>query len=198
MTHRQQRFVDEYLHDLNATQAAIRAGYSENSAHVDGPRLLGNASVSRAIATLKAKRAAKSVITQERVLDELAALAHSDPTHYVMDDHGNLALAPHAPRNAMKAVSSVKRRRIVSKDGDVTFEVEFKLWDKPSTLKLAGRHVDLFQDLRFDDARVQKLVDDQFQKRIDEARKRLEARQAGAVDVEVTSTNADGGADPAK
>ncbi len=49
LTARQERFVDEYLADLNATQAAIRAGYSARSAHVEGSRLLTNAKVAAAI-----------------------------------------------------------------------------------------------------------------------------------------------------
>lgn len=189
MNARQQRFADEYLIDLNATQAAIRAGYAEGSAHVDGPRLLSNAGIARLIATKKARREARSVITQDRVLDELAVLAHSDPTHYAMDELGNLTLAPGAPKDAMRAVSSVKRRRIVRKMGDdeeVTFEVEFKLWDKPSTLKLAGRHVDLFADKSTDDARVTKLVEAEFHRLIEETRKKLEARQLQGVPAETT------------
>jgi phage terminase small subunit len=142
LTPRQQRFVDEYLVDLNATQAAIRAGYSAKTAEQQGPRLLGNVGVAAGIAAGKAKRAAKVGLSQERVLEEVEGLAHSDVTHYVFDDEANqLKLAPGAPPNAMRAVSSVKYRSRTDEDGNVTRECEFKLWDKPGMVKLAGRHL---------------------------------------------------------
>jgi phage terminase small subunit len=156
LTPRQGRFVEEYLIDLNATQAAIRAGYAPKDADVQGPRLLGNVGVSRAIASAKAERSKRTEITQERVLRELALLAFSDQTHYQHDNLGNITLAPDAPEGAMRALAVVKRR-ITSiggaeangkSDGPAisTAEVEVRLWDKPGMLKLAGRHVGLFPD----------------------------------------------------
>jgi phage terminase small subunit len=62
------RFVSEYLIDLNATQAAIRAGYSENTAEVQGPRLLGNVRVQAAIAEATEQREKRTQITQDYVL----------------------------------------------------------------------------------------------------------------------------------
>lgn len=68
LTGKQQRFVAEYLIDLNATQAAIRAGYSAKVAHVNGPRMLTNASVSSAIQEAMNKRSEKTSITSEYVI----------------------------------------------------------------------------------------------------------------------------------
>lgn len=138
---RQQRFVDQYLIDLNATQAAIRAGYSARTAEQQGPRLLGNVGVLRAIASGKEARAKVTGITAERVLAELEAMAFSDHTHYIVDDDGGLALAPGAPATAHRAISSVKHRIHRDKDGGITRDIEFRLWDKPGAVKLAGRHV---------------------------------------------------------
>lgn len=67
------RFVAEYLTDLNATQAYIRAGYSEKGADVSASRLLGNASVRAAIEAGQAKLAGKLEITAETVLKNLEA-----------------------------------------------------------------------------------------------------------------------------
>lgn len=75
---KQARFVDEYMIDMNATQAAIRAGYSPNNADVTGPRLLGNVGVAEAIAKRREKLAAKAEITQEMIVAELAKLGFSD------------------------------------------------------------------------------------------------------------------------
>lgn len=71
LTHRQQRFVDEYLIDLNATQAAIRAGYSRNTANREGSRLLSKVDIAQAIAAKAAKHASAVDLTAERVLKGL-------------------------------------------------------------------------------------------------------------------------------
>ena len=68
MTPKQQRFVDEYLVSLNATQAAIRAGYAKSGASVEGVRLLANAKVAAAVAAAVAKRSERTEITQDYVL----------------------------------------------------------------------------------------------------------------------------------
>lgn len=78
MTDRQRRFVTEYLVDLNATKAAIRAGYSVNSAARLGSDLLKKPLVAAAIAERQAKRFAKIDLSAERVLNELARIAFSD------------------------------------------------------------------------------------------------------------------------
>lgn len=68
---KQQRFVAEYLKDLNATQAAIRAGYSERTANEQGSRLLANVSVREAVERGQGKIADKLELTAERVLQDL-------------------------------------------------------------------------------------------------------------------------------
>ncbi|KKL62131.1 hypothetical protein LCGC14_2188330, partial [marine sediment metagenome] len=67
MTPKQERFVEEYLIDLNATQAAVRAGYSEKNAGKIGPELLGKTRVVVAIADAVAKRSERTEITQDQV-----------------------------------------------------------------------------------------------------------------------------------
>lgn len=67
----QQKFVDEYMKDFNATRAAIRAGYSEKTAHVQGPRLLGNVRVRQEIDRLKAEM--RDSIQEHFVLHALTA-----------------------------------------------------------------------------------------------------------------------------
>lgn len=78
LTDKQARFVEEYLVDLNATQAAIRAGYSARTAEQQGPRLLGNAGVAAAIREAQARRSARTEVTQDRVLQELARIGFAD------------------------------------------------------------------------------------------------------------------------
>ena len=91
---RKQRFVDEYLVDLNGTQAYMRAyGCSEKSARTNAARLLANAGVQAAIAAGRAKTADKLGLTRERVLDEYAKLAFFD-MRQAYHDSGALKL-PH-------------------------------------------------------------------------------------------------------
>lgn len=78
LTPKQERFVREYRVDMNATQAAIRAGYSAKTAHSAGPRLLENVGVREAIDAKQQKLAAKLEITPERIEAELARYAFAD------------------------------------------------------------------------------------------------------------------------
>lgn len=143
---RQLRFVEEYLLDLNALQAAIRAGYSAKTAKQQGARLLTNADIAAAIQQAQVTRSQRTGITQDRVLEALEELAFSDITHYAIDPRGEVTLVEGAPKRAMRAIASVKHKTIPYGKDDVIHEVEVKLWDKPGTLKLAGRHVGLFPD----------------------------------------------------
>jgi phage terminase small subunit len=79
MTPRQRRFVEEYLVDLNATYAARRAGYSARSASTTGYRLLQRSAVAAAVAEAQEKRAARTRVSADRVVTELAKVAFGDP-----------------------------------------------------------------------------------------------------------------------
>ena len=68
MTPRQRRFVEEFLIDLNATQAAIRAGYSARTAEQQGPRLLGNVEIAAAVQAAQRARSARVQVTQDAVV----------------------------------------------------------------------------------------------------------------------------------
>ena len=79
MTDKQARFCEEYMVDLNATQAAIRAGYSPASAKTVGPRLLENVGVQKFIAQLQAEQSRRTGVSTDRVVRELAKLHSSTP-----------------------------------------------------------------------------------------------------------------------
>lgn len=78
LTAKQQRFVDEYLIDLNATQAAIRAGFSAKTARQAGNRLLTNVDIQQAMQAGMEARSGRVAITQDMVLRELAKIGFSD------------------------------------------------------------------------------------------------------------------------
>jgi hypothetical protein len=83
LTDKQRRFVDEYLIDLNATQAAIRAGYSQKNANKVGPEILGKTWFQAAVAGRRKEAAAKTAITPEAVLQRWWELANVDVNEIV-------------------------------------------------------------------------------------------------------------------
>jgi len=79
LSSKEQRFVSEYLKDQNATQAAVRAGYSKKTAHVQGPRLLGKVRVRAAVDAALAKVGAKCELTAEKVYRAISSVLDFDP-----------------------------------------------------------------------------------------------------------------------
>jgi phage terminase small subunit len=86
LTAKQELFVQEYLVDLNATRAAIRAGYSAKTAASQGERLLRNVEIQAAIAERMKERGERTTVTADRVLLEAARLALFDPRKLFNDD----------------------------------------------------------------------------------------------------------------
>src|SRR5690242_21817769 len=91
---RQARFVAEYLVDLNATQGAIRAGYSARTAYSAGERLLRNVEVAAALAEAQAARSRRTEVTADRVVLELARVAFGDPRCVMSWGPGGVKLRP--------------------------------------------------------------------------------------------------------
>lgn len=134
---KQRRFAEEYLVDLNATQAAIRAGYSEETAHAQGCALLKHPNVNELITELKRKRSERTGIDAAWLLTRLAAEAEADLSD-LYDEDGRLLPVKDWPliwRQGL--VSGVKTA--VSEDG-VAF-VDVKVSDRIKRLELIGRHI---------------------------------------------------------
>ena len=148
LTDKQQRFVDEYLVDLNATRAAIRTGYSANSAHVTGSRLLSDAKIMAAIEAGRAKLAKKLEITQERILNEMAKIGFSD-IRKLFNDTGALKRVEELDDDAVGCISSIEvvtKRVPGSDENEVEHTAKIKLWDKGSALLNMGKHLGMFTD----------------------------------------------------
>jgi phage terminase small subunit len=148
---RQMRFVEEYVKDLNGAAAAIRAGYSSHTARSIASEYLARPDIAEHVERAKATRLSRTHYEADSVLQEMATLAHSDVSHYALDDDGQVILAPGAPPDAMKAIKKIKRKikRFDARDGKpgwTEVDVEIELWDKPGPLKLMGRHVGIFPD----------------------------------------------------
>ncbi|MCK2097529.1 terminase small subunit [Thauera aromatica] len=86
LTPKQSTFVQEYLIDLNATQAAIRAGYSAKTARQIGEENLSKPDIAAAVAAARKERAERTAVSADRVLLEAARLALFDPRKLFNDD----------------------------------------------------------------------------------------------------------------
>lgn len=163
LTAKQQRFCDEYLIDLNATQAAIRAGYSERTAKSIGQRLLTFVDVQNYIQLRKQDRVERTEITQDMVLKELANIAFSNAADYanviekqamvevegnmipVLDENGDPVMYRTVePTLTERLTEEQKRALAVIKKGRDGFEV--KPYDKVRALELIGKHLGMWTE----------------------------------------------------
>jgi phage terminase small subunit len=153
MTPKQKLFIKEYLVDLNATRAAIAAGYSEKGADVAGARLLGNVRVKEQIEQALTKVCAKLDITVEKVLGELAKLGFSNMQDYIVVTEEGFAYADLSKltRDQAAAIQEITTDSYTERTGEgdeirVVKKCKFKLGDKRGSLELLGRYLKLFTD----------------------------------------------------
>ena len=137
MTDKQERFCQEYMIDLNATKAAIRAGYSPKTAREQAARLLSKVNIQGRIEHLQAEQSRRTGISADRVLRELAKVAFANAGDIIDAD---ATLKEDASPDDLAAVQSV-RVKVFGQDG---VEREIKLADKLKALDLLGRHIGLF------------------------------------------------------
>jgi phage terminase small subunit len=148
LTPKQQRFVEEYLVDLNATQAAKRAGYSKKTAGQVGAENLKKPVIADAIAEAQEARSERTSITQDTVLRELARLGFSNMLDYmrVGDDGDPYLDFSDLTREQAAAIAEVTVEDFKDGRGEDARDVrkiKFKLADKKAPLELLGRHVGL-------------------------------------------------------
>ena len=141
---KQKAFVDQYLVDLNGTQAYLRAGYkcSVDAARVNAAKLLANANIQAAVAERMKDRAERTEIDQDRVLLEIARLAFSDPRRIF--DGTRLKRMDEIDDSTAAAISSIKVVTRQAGEGEVEHVAEIKFWSKPTALEQAGKHTGLF------------------------------------------------------
>jgi phage terminase small subunit len=142
LTDRQQRFVEEYLIDLNATQAAVRAGYSAKTADQQGSRMLANVKVQQAVAEQMAERSKRTGINQDRVVMELARIAFVKMTD-IVDEDGRIR--DDAAEDDVACIESIKYKRSESDTGS-SEERETKIASKLKALELLGKHLGMWND----------------------------------------------------
>lgn len=148
LTAKQQRFVAEYLIDLNATQAAIRAGYSERTAAEQASRLLTNVKVSGAVHEAMKARSERTEIDADWVLKRLARDATADLAD-LYSETGALKPVhewPMAWRTGLVAgIETVQERDGEDADGNPVYATvrKVKLLDRTKLVELIGKHVDV-------------------------------------------------------
>ena len=142
LTEKQQRFVDEYLIDLNATQAAIRAGYSVKTANEQGAQNLAKLSIQQAIAEQMADRSRRTGVNQDRIVLELARIAFAKITD-IVDSEGKIKST--ASDDDLACIESVKYKGSESETSS-SVEREVKLSSKLKALELLGKHLGMWND----------------------------------------------------
>lgn len=146
LTPKQEAFCQEYLVDLNATQAAIRAGYSEKTAREQGCQNLTKLNVQERVAELMAKREKRTQINQDRVLQEYARLAFLDPRKF-FDENGNLINVSDLDDDTAAALAGLEITTERDKESeDLSFTKKIKLIDKKGALDSIARHLGMFND----------------------------------------------------
>lgn len=141
LTAKQQLFAKEYLIDLNATQAAIRAGYNPNSANEQASRLLAKSNIRAYIDIQIAERSKRTGVNADRVIRELALIAFADPANVI--DFENATILSNATRDDTAAIASVKVRCFQTTNGK-GFEHEIRMVDKIRALELLCKHLSMF------------------------------------------------------
>lgn len=149
LTPKEHRFCEEYLIDLNATQAAIRAGYSRHTARQIGSALLSQVDVSEEIERLRAERSEKTGITAEWLLKRLAEEATAD-LNDIYGANGELLPISEWPliwRQGL--IAGVDVEIITGPDGtEMGMVKKVKVSDRAKRLEMIGKHVNVkaFED----------------------------------------------------
>ena len=155
LTPQQDRFAQEYIIDLNATQAAKRAGYSEISADMLGYQLLQNPIVLQTIQRYKATLSKKTAVTAQNVVNELAKLGFADMGDYSEWSKDGTKIVPSKElrEGQTAAVQEINISSLVvageSEDDEkqvLSQNIKLKLHDKKGALDLLGRHLGLFTE----------------------------------------------------
>jgi len=182
LTPQQELFVLEYMIDLNATQAAIRAGYPPTTATNTAAKMMKRGLVKDAVARAMAARSRRTGVTADRVIREAAKVAFGDP-RVLFREYGALRAPTEYDEDDAAMIEGIKTRRIVEVGADgemVPVEIqEVKLASKMGALTLLAKHLGLLTDKL--DVNVNSIA-----VRLDEAFKRMGMAPKGQIiDAEV-------------
>jgi len=145
MTDKQQRFCEEYVIDLNATQSAIRAGYSEDTARSIGSENLSKPDIQEYILDLKQKASDVLEITHQDVLKRLKNWAESDITETIGLTADQLKELPLEIRQLITEYKHTRKSYVV--DGSTINEdfIQLKFVSKEKAIEMIGRHIGFYE-----------------------------------------------------
>lgn len=141
LTAKQEMFVKEYIIDLNATQAAIRSGYSKKTAREQAARMLSKVNIQQAIQEAKGKRAERVELQADEVLMDLKRITMFNPKS-LYDGNGNLKPIEALDDDTAKVLTGLK----IKTEPDGRQYVEIKWADRLKAIETAMRHLGLFND----------------------------------------------------
>lgn len=146
LTDKQETFCQEYMVDLNATQAAIRAGYSEKTANRTASENLTKPDIQNRISELKSKRNERTKINADYVLNRLVEIDQMDVLD-ILGDNGELKSISEWPESWRRYIVGLDLADMFEGYGDeraiVGVMKKIKWPDKVKNLELLGRHVDV-------------------------------------------------------
>lgn len=143
LTRKQKCFVEEYLIDLNATQAAIRAGYSPDTAKDIGCENLAKPNIRNEIDKAIAERSKRTGVNADRVVRELAKIAFSNASDII--NFSDATVNEFATEDDLAVIQSIKVKEIPTQNG-TGVEREVKLANKLQALEILGKHLGMFVD----------------------------------------------------
>lgn len=148
LTPKQALFVAEYRKDLNATQAAIRAGYSPASAGRNADALMKKHEIAKVLAQQTQTTLAKVKVSAERAIEEAAALAFSDLGAYYNEAGEVRPMSEWTPemRAAVQSLETLDRDITPGERGPAAKVHRLKLWDKPKNLEMLFKHLNLLTE----------------------------------------------------
>lgn len=147
LNEKQKMFCKEYVRDFNATQAAIRAGYSKKTADVIASQHLGKLNIQNEIARLTEKKVEKTEDLTQQVIDEFRKIAFSSIAHLhntwisrkefedITDDQ----------KACIESIKTRVRRMVYDKEDYEVEEVQIKLYDKQRALENLGKHLGIYE-----------------------------------------------------
>lgn len=145
LTGKQQKFIDEYLVDFNATQAAIRAGYKEKTAYSMGQRLLKKVEIQNAFQEAKEKQQERTQITADDVVREIYRLATFDPRKLFHSD-GTPKQITELDDETAACIGGmdIVERRVGDEEPEFETTKKLKIWDKNAALEKLCKHFQLY------------------------------------------------------
>jgi phage terminase small subunit len=143
---KQKRFCEEYLVDMNGTQAAIRAGYAPKAARIQAVQVLSIEKVQNYLQKLKNEQSKRTGITADLVLKELAAVGFSKITDVLDIDDEDVPLKKNISNKAKSAIQAITSNKKRTEFG-VDRTISVKMHNKIGALEKLGTHFGLFNDL---------------------------------------------------